>query len=330
MSDGGTGGAGGAGGACGMDGAGGAGGASGTDDAVGANGVEGADCADCVNVVLTAASGDPALAAASGDPALTAASGDPVPIRLQKLLSRTGIGSRRYCETLIRNGRVSIGGKCVEQMGVMVYPGADIRVDGRLVDYADSGRPAASHTYIMLNKPCGIITSAKDQFGRKTVIDIIGDGIDRRIFPVGRLDYNTSGLILLTDDGDFAYRASHPKFGVEKAYEVVCRRSPSPFDIGRLRDGVKLADGFCTSPARIYTHSDNDRRLTLVLREGKYRQVRHMLEAVDNSALSLTRVAIGGLNLKGIGAGRWRVIGPEEADMVFQPCQSLEKRDLHI
>ena len=242
-------------------------------------------------------------------------------VRLQKLLAGAGVGSRRYCETLIRAGRVSIGGERVIEMGVVTHPGANIEVDGKPVLFTQNTDSKSSYIFLLLNKPAGIITSSKDQFGRKTVIDLVGNEITRRLFPVGRLDYNTSGIILLTDDGDFAYRVSHPKFGVEKVYEVLCRRTPGPGEVGQLRDGVLLADGFRTSPARIYTDRDDPRKLTIVLREGKNRQVRKMIEAVGNSVLRLARVAIGNLTLEGVAPGRWRIISPEEADMIFEPYE---------
>ncbi|MCL2060095.1 MAG: pseudouridine synthase, partial [Oscillospiraceae bacterium] len=141
----------------------------------------------------------------------------------------------------------------------------------------------------------------------------------RRVFPVGRLDYATSGLILLTDDGGFAYRASHPKFGVEKAYAVVCVGPVDAEAAGRLRDGVDLGDGRRTAPARVYPDGRDPTKLTVVLHEGRNRQIRRMVEAVGNTVTSLERVAIGGLRAPGLAPGEWRVIAPDEAGAVFAP-----------
>ena len=241
------------------------------------------------------------------------------PIRLQKLLAEAGVGSRRYCETLISDGRISVDGVLVTKLGFSTYPGSDIKIDGMPLYTTGCDDPKKSHLYILLNKPAGIITSVKDQFGRKTVIDLLGGEISRRVFPVGRLDYDTTGLILLTDDGGFAYRVSHPKFGVEKAYDVICGNPPGAGEIDCMREGALLEGGFRSSPARVYTHSNDIRKLTIVLREGKNRQVRKMLESVGNSVLSLIRVAIGGVSIDGLTPGKWRRLSPEEADMVFQP-----------
>jgi len=240
------------------------------------------------------------------------------PIRLQKLLAQAGVGSRRHCEGLIRDGRVSVDGARVDSMGFKAGPGASVEVDGapvKLRHYPDGGNQ--KYTYILLNKPLGVISGAKDQFGRKTVVDIVKDDIPCRVFPVGRLDYNTSGLILLTDDGGFAHRATHPKFGVEKKYAVVCDRPPGDVEIGRLRCGVTLDDGAVTSPAWVFPDAADGRRLTIVLREGRNRQIRRMLEAVGLAARSLERVAVGALTTDGLMAGEWRVIGANEAELIF-------------
>ena len=248
-------------------------------------------------------------------------------IRLQKLLANAGVGSRRYCEELIRLGRVSIGGVCVTEMGTLVYPDADIEVDGRPVRLLDNNAIEARHTYILLNKPPGIISSANDQFGRKTVVDLVKDAAANRIYPVGRLDYDTSGLILLTDDGSFAYRATHPKFGVEKVYEAVCDRPLNARAIENLQNGVILANGFRTSPARVYCDKDDPHKFVIVLREGKNRQVRRMAEAVGCSVLALTRTAIGGVELGGLASGEWRALSRGEADLIFQPYNHITQGD---
>jgi len=265
--------------------------------------------------------GSGALYGASGGSTDSGSGGGP--IRLQKLLAQAGVGSRRYCEGLIRDGRVAVDGLVTDALGAKAMPGSRVEVDGipvRRVFYTDqdaSGPSGTPHTYILMNKPSGVISSAKDQFGRKTVVDLVKDKISCRVFPVGRLDYNTTGLILLTDDGDFAYRATHPKFGVEKEYLVTCGCPAGQDEIGLLRNGVLLGDGALTSPARVLRDENDKCKLTLILREGKNRQVRRMMEAVGLTVVALSRTAIGGLTLKGLDTGGWRLLSRQEAHGAF-------------
>jgi 23S rRNA pseudouridine2605 synthase len=245
------------------------------------------------------------------------------PVRLQKLLAQSGAGSRRYCEALIRGGRVTVDGIVVKDMGVKVIPGARIEINGAPVLKTDAGDSGIPYIYLLLNKPPGVITSSNDQFGRKTVVDLIKDNVSRRVFPVGRLDYNTSGMIILTDDGDFAYRATHPKFGVEKVYTVYCGAPPGESAIGRLRNGVKLPDGYVTSPTRVYTDINNPLQFTIVLREARNRQVRKMADAVGCAVEALARVAIGGLAPDGLSEGQWRYLSRDEANLIFCPYAKI-------
>lgn len=253
-------------------------------------------------------------------------------IRLQKLLAAAGVGSRRYCEGLIRQGRVSVDGQIIYEMGARVSPGAHIEADGAPVRIVyngggtDAGQVgAAQYTYIIMNKPLGIISSAKDQFGRKTVVDIVRGDIQKRVYPVGRLDYDTSGLILLTDDGDFTYRATHPKFNVEKAYNVFCGKPCGAPAVEQLRRGVDLGDGARSSPARVYRDKADPRKLTIVIHEGRNRQVRKMCEEAGLSVLALERAAIGGLGLGGLKRGEWRIIPRKTALLAFNPYSHSNK-----
>lgn len=194
---------------------------------------------------------------------------------------------------------------------MLVDPGRDrITVDGRIV------KPATTHRYLMLNKPMGVITTAKDESARKTVLEVVGaEGLaGHRLFPVGRLDSDSTGLLLLTDDGDLAYRLTHPRYKVAKEYEVVTAGIPSRADLDKLRRGVELEDGL-TAPADIdlirATKGDHDSgraELRVVIREGRHRQVRRMMHAIGHSTLSLRRTAFGPLRLGRLKAGGFRVL----------------------
>ena len=244
------------------------------------------------------------------------------PVRLQKYLAAAGVGSRRRCEELIREGRVVVDGSRQVEMGVKISPDSIVEVDGARV----GGRTGndSEYIYVMLHKPVGVISSAKDQYGRKTVVDVIGGAYSRRLYPVGRLDADTSGLILLTDDGDYTYIATHPKYEVQKAYAAVCDKPAADAQIEALRGGLALGGGFVSSPALVYQDSRNKNKLTIVIHEGKNRQVRRMAGAAGLRVLSLTRVAIGGLALDGPGgrrlaSGEWREITRAEAERAFEP-----------
>jgi 23S rRNA pseudouridine2605 synthase len=204
-------------------------------------------------------------------------------------------------------------------MGARAAPGSHVVADGKPVVYDPSGDCVAERIYIALNKPVGVISSARDQFGRKTVVDMLGGGVAGRVYPAGRLDYDSCGLMLLTDDGDYAYRATHPKFGVEKTYEVIVDKAPDQGAIERLRAGVVLADGYRTFPADIYPDGNHPEKLTFIIREGRNRQIRAMAESIGRSVVSLTRTAIGSLRLDGLTPGEWRSVGRDEANMIFTP-----------
>ncbi len=197
----------------------------------------------------------------------------------------------------------------------MIDPERDqVTIDGRPV------RLPTSHRYVMLNKPLGVITTVRDESSRTTVLDVIGDegSHGRRLFPVGRLDADSTGLLLLTDDGDLAYRLTHPRYKVAKEYEVVVAGVPARNDLQALREGVKLADGI-TAPAEVElvraTKGDRDSgraELRVVIREGRHRQVRRMVEAVGHKVVSLRRSAFGPLRLGRLKTGGWRVLSSGE------------------
>lgn len=225
-------------------------------------------------------------------------------VRLQKYIAMSGIASRRGAESLISEGRVTVNGNKVTEQGIKVEIGADsVFVDGKSV------KTKNKKYYIMLNKPVGYVSTAKDQFDRPTVVDIIKNDIsDVRIFPVGRLDYDTEGLLLLTNDGDFTYKVTHPKFHMEKTYIAVVKGGMTISGINKIRNGVYIDDGFKTSPAQaeILDAYDGHTYVKITIHEGKNRQVRKMFEAVGNKVVGLQRIKIGNVELGNLPLGRWR------------------------
>jgi 23S rRNA pseudouridine2605 synthase len=234
-------------------------------------------------------------------------------IRLQKLLAQAGIGSRRSCEELIAAGRVTVNGKPVA-LGARVDPEHDqVVVDGVAV----SVRPGL--VYYLLNKPRGVVTTAADPQGRPTVVDLVP--AEPRVYPVGRLDQDSEGLLLLTNDGDLTHRLTHPRFGVDKEYVVEVEGSPSRGVVRRLREGVDLEDGR-TAPAKVALVAPNLLRLTI--HEGRKRQVRRMCEAVGHPALRLVRTRIGPVRDHGLGPGEWRPLERDEVRALERAAQSHE------
>lgn len=233
-------------------------------------------------------------------------------IRLQKILSAAGVASRRASEQLMLEGRVSVNGTIVRALGAKADPRRDdIRVDGRRV------RPAERHRYVLLYKPRGYVTTRRDPQGRPTVLDLLGRETGY-IYPVGRLDYDSEGLLLLTTDGDLAARLTHPRHEVPRVYEVIVVGSPDPAAIHRLRRGVFI-DGRRTAPADV-TRGPTLRtgagtgttRLTVTITEGRNRQVRRMCAAVGHPVRSLIRTRMGPLTLAGLRPGEWRELNAAE------------------
>jgi pseudouridine synthase len=232
--------------------------------------------------------------------------------RLQKILSQAGIASRRAAEKLIAEGRVSVNGTTVREMGTKADPSVDdIRVDGRRIKGAERLR------YILLYKPPGYVTTRADPQRRPTVIDLL-HGVREYVYPVGRLDYDTEGLLLLTNDGDLAAKLTHPRHGVERTYEARVAGVPDAEALNRLRSGIPL-DGRRTQPAdvdlltrRSKGGGDRDALLRITIREGRNRQVRRMCEAVGHPVRALARTRIGSLTDRELKPGRWRDLRAEE------------------
>lgn len=230
-------------------------------------------------------------------------------VRLQKYIAMCGEASRRAAEELISSGKVSVNGKKVTEQGIKVEIGADkVTLSGKLI------KPEQKSYYIMLNKPLGYISSVKDQFDRPTVTDLIKDEIKARLFPVGRLDYDTEGLLLLTNDGDFAYKITHPKHNIEKTYIAAIRGGITEPKMNKLRRGVTLTDGFLTAPAdvRIIDAEAGQTLVKITIHEGKNRQVRRMFEAVGLNVAALKRISISGIEMGNLPVGRWRHLTSHE------------------
>jgi 23S rRNA pseudouridine2605 synthase len=221
------------------------------------------------------------------------------------------VASRRAADELIASGVVRVNGKPPPPTGLLIDPEHDtVTVNGRGV------KPVTRHRYIILNKPLGVITTARDESSRTTVLDVVGDEGKggHRLFPVGRLDADTTGLLLLTDDGDLAYRLTHPGYKVSKEYIALVAGNPSTADLETLRKGVQLDDGL-TAPAEVdvlrITPGSRDSGIAevrIVIREGRHRQVRRMLHGIGHKVQSLRRIGFGPLKLGRLKVGGWRVL----------------------
>lgn len=234
-------------------------------------------------------------------------------IRLQKFLANCGIASRRKCEEYILNGQVKVNGEIITQLGKKINPDTDkIYFNDKLVK-----NERKNYVYILLNKPIGYVTTAKDQFNRDTVLDLI-KGVNERIVPVGRLDMYTSGALILTNDGDFIYKVTHPKNEVTKTYTVTLIGIVTEEEVEQLRKGVELDTGFVTSPAKVKilkTDTEkNNSRLEITIHEGKNREVRKMCEAIGKKVIALHRIKIGEITVKDLKIGEWRYLTKKEIE----------------
>ena len=235
--------------------------------------------------------------------------------RLQKILSQAGIASRRMAEELILEGRVTVNGKAAT-LGMKADPSRDyIKVDGKLVS-APTAAAGMQRIYLMFHKPRGVVTTLSDPEGRPTIKDFL-TGLRQRVFPVGRLDFHSEGLLLLTNDGDFANAVLHPSRKIPKTYEVKVKESIDDAGIEKLRRGVKLDDGM-TLPARVrkMKQTENNSWIEITIQEGRNRQVRRMLEKVGHPVIKLKRTAINGLKLKNLKPGEMRRLTPEELENI--------------
>jgi len=234
--------------------------------------------------------------------------------RLQKIISQAGITSRRAAEELILAGRVTVNGAVVTELGSKADPDVDrVEVDGKTV------KPADQMIYILINKPAGFMTTLDDPEGRQLITDLLPE-IRERVYPVGRLDYNTEGLLLLTNDGDWANRLMHPRHEIEKEYHVRVRGKVQQSQLDLMKGGVEL-DGRATSPARVRLIKDGEQNdwISVTIHEGRNRQVRRMCEAVGLSVVRLRRVRYGSLEMRGLKPGQYRLLTEAEALGLLHP-----------
>ncbi len=227
--------------------------------------------------------------------------------RLQKVMAELGVASRRKCEELIADGKVKVNGTTITELGFKVDRDLDkITVNDKLLKMENK------KIYILLNKPIGYITSVKDQFDRPTVLDLIKN-INARVFPIGRLDYDTEGLLILTNDGELTYKITHPKHNINKTYRALIKGAADDKDIDSFRKGLRIED-YITSPAKleILWYEKNNTVVNITIHEGKNRQVRKMCSAIGHEVLKLKRISIGKLTLGELKLGQWRHLTDEE------------------
>ncbi len=229
-------------------------------------------------------------------------------MRLNKYIAHSGLVSRRKADELIVAGKVKVNGKLMKELGYDVADSDEVEVAGSRI------KPATKKVYVAVNKPKGYVTTAKDDKERLTVMDLIGD-IDERLFPVGRLDYNTSGLLIMTNDGDTAYRIAHPKHEVWKTYKARINGYISMANLEKLRKGIKI-DNYTTAPAEVTLEKPGERSciIEIKIHEGRNRQVRKMFAAVGHRVLELERIQIGQVNLGHLKEGHYRKLTDREIE----------------
>ncbi len=229
-------------------------------------------------------------------------------MRINKYIAEAGICSRRKADELINNGNVKVNGITLKEPGYDVKEGDVVSVNGNVIN------PVEEKVYLALNKPLGYITSIKDQFDRPTVMDLVTD-VEGRLFPVGRLDYNTTGLLIMTNDGDWAQKVAHPKHGQGKTYIAKINGFLTEGKLNRLRKGIDIG-GFVTSPAEVEVMRELPKQteVKITIHEGRYRQVRKMFKAVGTPVLELERVAIGDVKLGRLAVGGYRKLTKKEIE----------------
>lgn len=230
-------------------------------------------------------------------------------MRINKYIASCGIASRRKAEEIILDKRVKVNGEIVCELSFNIDENKDIvEIDGKVISLSKN------HVYIVLNKPEGYITTVKDQFDRPNVLDLVTD-IKERVYPIGRLDYETSGLLILTNDGDLTYKLTHPKHEVDKTYVALVKGQPTYEELKNFRDGLEIED-YKTAPAKIRVVDVNEEKnyskCEIKIHEGRNRQVRKMCKAINHPVLRLRRIAMGEIRLKGLKVGEYRHLTKEE------------------
>lgn len=232
-------------------------------------------------------------------------------IRLQKYMAECGVASRRKAEEYILDGKVQVNGKIVTELGTKINPNKDVvYFNNRKIE--NEGK----NIYILLNKPIGYVTTTKDQFNRETVLDLIKN-VKGRVVPVGRLDMYTSGALILTNDGNFTYKITHPSHEINKTYIATIRGIITEEEVNKLKNGVKI-DDYTTRPAKVKIMKTdiekNISRIEITIHEGKNRQIRKMCEAIGRNVMALHRTKIGDINVKDLKIGEWRYLTPKEVE----------------
>lgn len=227
-------------------------------------------------------------------------------MRINKYIAHSGICSRREADEYIADGRVTVNGERVTEMGIQVSSSDHIEVDGKPID-------PEPFVYLMMHKPNDTITTTDDERGRDTVMDLVEGEIGKRVYPVGRLDRDTTGLLLLTNDGDLAHRLMHPSYQINKVYEVRCNRALNEKDLEKLTAGVQLEDGPAKA-SKVLHFVDRPDTLELVVHEGRNHLVKRMIQAIGAEVTNLKRTGYAGMKMKMIRAGRWRFLKPKEVN----------------
>ena len=235
--------------------------------------------------------------------------------RLQKVISNAGIASRRKAEELIKSGRVKVNGKVVTEMGIQVAKNSIVEVDDFIISTEEK-------VYFLLNKPRGVVTTTSDNYNRKTVVDLIE--CDKRIYPVGRLDYDTTGVLILTNDGEFANNLIHPKSQIDKTYIAKIKGFLAPPELMKLKNGVVI-DGKKTSPAKVKVrkvdYKTNTSLIEITIHEGRNHQVKKMFDSVNHEVLKLKRDRVAFLTLDGLKSGEYRTLTPKEVNQLYALSQ---------
>jgi 23S rRNA pseudouridine2605 synthase len=239
-------------------------------------------------------------------------------LRLNKFIAHSGFCSRRDADELIKNGDVLVNDKFITEMGYKVQPTDKVVVKGQKISLEN-------FVYLILHKPKNTITTTNDEKDRKTVMSLVEDATGQRVYPVGRLDRNTTGLLLMTNDGDLAHRLMHPSYHIKKTYELQTARPMSQADLVQIKEGVELEDGLAKAYNLKYS-VDHPNTIILTIHEGRNRQIRRMAEVLGHEVIKLKRIQYAGLNLKGIRSGRWRNLRQKEVN-ILRKLVKLEPLD---
>lgn len=233
--------------------------------------------------------------------------------RLQKFLANAGVASRRQCEQYILDGKVKVNGKIVRELGTKVTQKDEVMYNGKIIKHIQK----EEYVYIMLNKPLGFVTTVSDEKGRKTVLDLVK--VDKRVVPVGRLDMYTSGLLLLTNDGDLVYELTHPKHEISKTYEVSIDKNITKEELEILKNPMNI-DGYITKGADVQILKQHPEKVILhiTIAEGRNRQVRKMIEQIGHRVLYLKRISIGKLTMNDLGLGKWRYLTKTDVKKIYK------------